>query len=131
MTSRLKRALLCCCLVLVGCAVSNKAMVITENGLRAGEKSWDAHYRSEAERCEGLYEPKTPEMEDCFGETYDADAEVAKAIEAAVALLRAYWLARSQGKTPDWNALMSDVQAIIQDLPEPAREFFQRVQDIP
>lgn len=117
---------------LVACAASNKAAVYTENGLRAGEQAWDAYYREEAARCEKLHEPQTPEMETCFGATYDADAAVATAIESAVALLRTYWLARAAGQEPDpsWTEIMAEVEQILRDLPPEALEFFQRVRGI-
>jgi hypothetical protein len=122
----MKRLLLASC-VLSGCAAADKALVYTENGLRAGEQSWDGHYRSEAARCEKLHEPETPDMEVCFGDTYDADAKVAKAVESAVALLRGYWTARAAGQEPDWSAVAQQVQAILADLPPEATAFFAKV----
>jgi hypothetical protein len=122
----MKRLLLACC-VLFGCAAADKALVYTENGLRAGEQSWDGHYRSEATRCEKLHEPETPDMETCFGDTYDADAKVETAIKSAVALLRAYWTARAAGQSPDWGAVAQQVKAILDDLPPEAVAYFAKV----
>lgn len=122
----MKRLLLASC-VLFGCAAADKALIYTENGLRAGEQSWDGHYRGEATRCETLHEPETPDMEACFGDTYDADAKVATAVESAVALLRGYWTARAAGKNPDWPAVAQQVQAILADLPPEAAAFFAKV----
>lgn len=109
------------------CAASNKIAVYTENGLTAGEQIWDVHYRSEAARCEKLHEPKTSGMEQCFGDTYDADAKVATAIQSAVALLRTYWTARAAGEKPDWAETLKQVQAIIDGLPPEAVGYFKRV----
>ncbi len=124
----MRRVLLGALLSLSACATtSNKVAVYTENGLRAGEQSWDGHYRSEAARCEKLHEPKTPEMETCFGDTYDADAKVATAIKSAVALLRTYWTARAAGQKPDWATVMKQVQEILNDLPPEAADYFKKV----
>jgi hypothetical protein len=117
-------------LLVSACAAADKATVYTENGLRAGEQAWDGHYRSEATRCEQLHEPETPEMEACFGHTYDADAKVATAITTAVALLRAYWAARAAGEQPDWKAVAQQVTAIIEALPPEARAYLERVKGI-
>ncbi len=118
-------------LLAMGCAHSaNKAVVYTEEGLRAAETTWDGYYRAEADRCGSLHEPKTPEMEECFGDTYDADAKVAAAVQSAVALLRAYWLARAAGENPDFTELMREVQKIMDDLPPEAWQYFARVKGI-
>lgn len=120
----------CLAILLVGCAASDKALVYTENGLRAGEGAWDGHYRSEAKRCEKLHEPETPEMEVCFGQTYDADAKVETAIKSAVALLRAYWTARAAGKNPNWAQVAQQVKAILDELPPEALAYFEKVKGI-
>lgn len=114
-----------------GCAGSDKATVYTEDGLRAAEGGWDAYYRAEASRCEKLHEPQTPEMEACFGATYDADAKVAKAVESAVGLLRAYWVARAAGEKPDIASVLRQVQELVQDLPPEAKKYFDRVRGLP
>lgn len=130
-TTRLQCAMVSI-LLTMGCAHSaNKAVVYTEEGLRAAETTWDGYYRFEAERCESRYEPKTPEMEECFGSTYDADAKVAEAVQSAVALLRTYWLARATGKDPDFAELMREVQKIVDDLPPEAGQYFARVKGVP
>lgn len=114
-----------------GCAASNKAMIYTEEGLRGAEQGWDAHYNAEADRCEKLHEPKTPEMEACFGQTYDADAAVAIAVQSSVALLRAYWRRRAAGEKPDLAQVLREIQAIVNDLPPQAKQYFDRVKGIP
>lgn len=115
---------------LTACATANRSAVYTEEGLRAAEQSWDGYYRSEATRCEARYEPKTPEMEDCFGATYDADAKVAKAVEAAVALLRTYWVARAAGDRPDFAKVVQQVAQILRDLPPEAAAYFDKVKGL-
>lgn len=122
----MRHLLLSLCL-LFGCAAADKALVYTENGLRAGEQSWDGHYRSEAARCEKLHETETPEMETCFGDTYDADGKVETAVKSAVALLRAYWTARAAGQNPDWAAVAQQIKAILDDLPPEAVAYFAKV----
>jgi hypothetical protein len=112
------------------CAAANKVAVYTENGLRAGEQAWDGHYRTKAEHCEKLHEPETPEMEECFGKTYDANEKVGTAIQSAVALLRAYWTARAAGDQPDWGKVIEEVQKIIDDLPPEAKAYFDKVRGL-
>lgn len=117
----------------MGCAhqAQNKAALYTEEGLRGAEQGWDTYYNSEADRCEKLHEPQTPEMEACFGQTYDIDAQVAKVVESAVALLRAYWRRRAAGEDPDLSQVLSEIQALVDDLPPEAKAYFDRVKGIP
>jgi hypothetical protein len=118
-------------LVLPACAASNKAAIYTEEGLRSAEQGWDAYFNAEADRCEKLHEPKTPAMEACFGETYDADAAVATTVQSAVALLRTYWRRRADGEKPDLMQILKEVQALFDDLPPQAKQYFDRVKGIP
>ena len=127
----LRRLPLLVVLLVGACAASDKALVYTEEGLRAAEQGWDGHYDSEADRCEKLHDPQTPEMETCFGDTYDADAAVAKVVQSAVALLRGYWVARAAGETPDFASVVAQVQALVDDLPPEAKKYFERVKGIP
>lgn len=113
------------------CAASNRAMIYTEEGLRGAEQGWDAAYNTKADRCEGMHEPKTPEMEACFGKTYDADAAVAKVVKTSVALLRSYWRHRAAGEKPDLAQVLKEIQALVADLPPEARQYFDRVRGIP
>lgn len=115
--------------LLVGCA-ANQKVIYTEEGLRAAEQAWDGYYRAEAERCEKLHEPETPEMETCFGKTYDADAHIATAVQSAVAVLRTYWAARAAGDKPDFAEVLRQVQAIVDDLPPEARKYFDNVRGL-
>jgi hypothetical protein len=117
-------------LLCFGCAHGNRAALYTEDGLRAAESAWDAYYRAEAARCERLHEPRTPEMEACFGNTYDADGRVGTAVQSAVSLLRAYWAARAAGGRPDLQALLQQVAAIVRDLPPEARAYFDKVKGL-
>lgn len=116
---------------LAGCAASDKATIYTEEGLRGAEQGWDGYYNDEADRCESLHEPKTPEMEQCLGATYDADAAVALVVQSAVALLRGYWIARAAGENPDLTKVLTQIQALIDDLPPEAKKYFDRVKGIP
>lgn len=116
---------------LPACAASDKATVYTEEGLRAAEQGWDGAYEAEASRCEKLHEPKTPGMEECFGKTYDADAAVAIAVQSAVALLQGYWRRRAAGEKPDFAQILKEVQALVDDLPPEAKEYFDRVRGLP
>lgn len=111
-----------------GCA--NAAAVYTEGGLRAGAGAWDAVYKAKATECESKHEPATPEMEGCFGAYFDADAKVGTAIEAAVAVLRTYWVARAAGEKPDVKKLAQQLADIIEDLPPEAKEYFDRVKGL-
>lgn len=111
-----------------GCA--NQAAVYTEGGIRAGAQAWDAAYKTKATECESKHEPATPEMEGCFGAYFDADAKVGTAIEAAVAILRTYWVARAAGEKPDVKKLASDLAKILEDLPPEAKEYFERVKGL-
>lgn len=123
--------LLALVLLASACAGSDKKSIYTEEGLRAAEQGWDGYYNTEADRCESLHEPKTPQMEACLGATYDADAVVAKVVQAAVAILRGYWIARAQGEDPDFAAVFKQIQALIDDLPPEAKTYFHRVKGIP
>lgn len=118
-------------ILFMGCAASNKALIYTEEGLRSAEQGWDAYYNAEADRCEALYEPKTPDMEACFGKTYDADAVVGKVVESAIASLRSYWRRRAAGEQPDLAQVLRELGALIDDLPPEARTYFDRVRGIP
>lgn len=111
-----------------GCA--NQVAVYTEGGLRAGADAWDKAYKARAADCESKHEPATPEMEGCFGAYFDADAKVGTALEAAVAILRTYWVARAAGEKPDVKELASQLADIIEDLPPEAKEFFERVRGL-
>lgn len=115
--------------VLLG-ACANQAAVYTEDGLRAAAGTWDAAYKAKAADCESKHEPATPEMEGCFGAYFDADAKVGTALEAAVAILRTYWVARAAGEKPDIKALTKQLADIIEDLPPEAKEFFERVRGL-
>lgn len=115
----------------VSCAVSDKASVYTEEGLRAAEQGWDGYYNAEADRCESLHEPETSGMEKCLGSTYDADAAVAMVVKSAVVLLRGYWVARAAGENPDIAEILSQIQGLIDDLPPEAKKYFDRVKGIP
>ena len=126
--TKMKRICLLTCVFVIGCA--NQAAIYTEEGLRAAEKSWDGHYRSEADRCEKLHEPATPEMEACFGASFDADAKIATAVQSAVALLRTYWTARAAGEKPDFGAVVKQVKAIVDGLPPEARKYFDNVRGL-
>jgi len=125
----MKRLALASC-VLLGCAAADKALIYTENGIVAGEKAWDTAYRAQADDCESKFEPATPAMEDCFGDFFDANAKVATAVKAAVAVLRTYWTARAAGETPDWPTVVKEVGKIIEDLPPEAAEYFKKVKGI-
>lgn len=117
-------------LPLVGCAAMDRASVYTEGGVEAAEKGWDRHFHERADECESKFEPKTPAMEGCFGDTYDADAAVERGVRSIVALLRVYWTARAAGESPDWGATLSQVVKIIDDLPPEAKAFFDKVRGI-
>lgn len=118
-------------LVLCGCAHTDKVTIYTEEGLRGAEQGWDGYYNAEADRCESLYEPKTPEMEDCFGKTYDVNAAVGKVVRSAVALLQGYWIARAAGEHPDFAEIITQIQTMIDELPPEAKQYFDRVRGIP
>lgn len=111
-----------------GCA--NRAAIYTETGIRAAEKSWDGAYRERADQCEHLHEPRTPAMEECFGDYFDADAKVGTALESVVAILRGYWVARAAGEKPDWKEVIRQVQEIMDELPPEAKEYFERVKGL-
>ena len=111
-----------------GCA--NAAAVYTEGGLRAGAGAWDVAYKAKAAECESKHEPATPAMEGCFGAHFDADAKVGIAIEAAVAVLRTYWVARAAGEKPDVKKLAAELSTIIEDLPPEVRVYFDRVKGL-
>ena len=122
--------LLCLVLLLSGCATADRALVYSEDGLRAAEGAWDKYYNAKASECSEQFQPKTPEMEQCFGKTFDADAKVGVAVQSAVTLLRSYWVARAAGQKPDWKIVMQQVNEIVQDLPPDVREIFNRVKGI-
>ena len=126
---RLAAALITSLALLSGCAHSDRAMLVTEEGLRAAETAWDGHFNEKADECEAAHKPETPEMEECFGATYDADLAVDIAIRSAVALLRSYWTARAQGETPDreLREILEQVQQILNGLPPEALMYFRRV----
>jgi len=48
-----------------------------------------------------------------------------------VALLRAYWRRRAAGEKPDLSQVLLEIQAIFDDLPPEAKQFFDRVRGIP
>jgi hypothetical protein len=114
-----------------GCARADRALVYSEEGLRAAELTWDEYYNDKAAACEAEFRPQTPEMEACFGATYDADGKVATAVQSAVLTLRAYWTARAAGQKPDWAAVVRHVVALVEGLPPEARTFFSRVKGLP
>jgi len=127
----MKRLLLPLALLLsCGAHAQNKAVVYTEGGLAAAEKSWDTYYHDTADACESRYEPKTPEMETCFGAVYDIDAKVETAVRSIVALLRAYWTARAAEEEVDLPKLLGQIQAVIDDLPPEAKTYFDRVKGL-
>lgn len=107
-------------------------MLVTEEGLRAAEASWDAHYHATADRCEAKHAPQTPEMEQCFGATYDANYAVDIAVQAAVYGLREYWQARALGAEPDrpLGEVLREIARMFERLPPEAREYFTRVTGI-
>lgn len=113
------------------CAALDKATVYTEEGLRGAEQGWDTQYNAEGDRCEKLHDPQTPAMEECFGSTYDANAMVGTVVKSAVALLRGYWIARAAGENPDLAKILTEVQALIDDLPPEAKKYFDRVKGLP
>lgn len=117
---------------LAGCAHSDRGMVWTEEGLTAAESEWDRLYRDRAVLCESQHKPKTPEMEECFGEWYGADARVEQAVGVAVAALRAYWVARARQVDPakPWIDVAAEIAGLVSDLPPPARKVFERVKGV-
>ena len=128
----MKHLLVLLVVAFVGCAGrADKTLVYTEEGIRAAEQAWDSYYRAKADDCRSKFKPKTPEMERCFGKTYEADLAVAKALRSVVALLRGYWVARAQGEDPDWFEVVQEVDRIVRDLPPEARQFFEKVRGIP
>lgn len=116
--------------VMTACAASDKGTVYTEEGLRAAEQGWDTNYNAQATHCAKLHEPKTPEMEECFGRTYDVDAAIGVAVESAVALLQGYWRRRAAGEKPDLAQVLKEVQALVDGLPPEAKEYFDRVRGL-
>lgn len=112
----------------VGCKHVDRGVIYTEQGLEAASEQWDEEYRAIAAECAAKHQPKTPEMETCFGETYDLDAQVAEILEKAVKALRAYWAARAAGEHPDLLSVMGAIQAMIDVLPPDVAEYFDRVQ---
>lgn len=115
---------------LAGCHRADLATVYTEEGVRAAEGVWDSAYRERLAYCQAQYAPKTAEAEECFGDWYDADADVETAVGAVVASLRAYWVARAAGGSPSWIDVAAQVQSILADLPPEAAEIFSRVKGI-
>lgn len=118
--------------VFAACAhFSDRAAIYTEGSIRAAEEKWHEYYNATADDCEAEHEPKTQEMEECFGDTYDANAKVEVAIRSVVAMLRAYWTARSQGSNPDFGSLQVEIDRIFQDLPPEARDVFLQYARVP
>lgn len=116
-----------------GCATArrDRLAVFTEQGLTAAEERWHTNYWRRLEDCRSRFEARTPEAEACFGPTYDRDAQVGVFVRASVALLRAYWVARAAGESPDWRLVMTQIAELAADLPPEAREYFERVQGLP
>lgn len=118
--------------MVAGCAGSDRAMVLTEDGVEAAAEQWDREYREQAALCAAQHEPETPEMETCFGDWYDADAKVAMAVGVIVPALRSYWLARAAGEEPpkSWAEIAAEFAEILADLPAPAGDVFDRVRGL-
>lgn len=97
--------------------------VHVERGLDAGNAAWDEHYNAELERCKKVAEPGTPEAEECFGKTFDANKKIGLGIESAVAALRLFWTAYAAGAEPKElrSILSSELPKIMEDFPD---EFF-------
>lgn len=115
---------------LSGCAHVDRATIYTENGLELAEQEWDHAYRQRAAYCSSRYVPETPQMEECFGEWFDADGKVEDALRIAVAALRGYWVARAAGEKPDWAEVARQVKEAFDALPPEALEYFNRVKGL-
>ena len=115
--------------LVAGCA--NRAALYTEQGLVAAERVWAAEYSRRLEACEAKHEPLTPGAEQCFGPTYDLDAEISVGVRAAVVALRTYWTARAGGGNPSWREAMDRVRAILDALPPEVREQFKAAACVP
>ena len=115
---------------LAGCAATDTAAVYTENGLLAAEAEYDKAYHAKLESCKETAPARTEAAQVCFGEWAKVDAIVNDTLAAAVSTLRAYWIARAQGESPDWARTMADVGLLIQGLPPIAKPFFERVNGV-
>ena len=91
---------------------------------------WDAAYYARLAYCKQRYAPQTQGAEDCFRAWYDADAKIAVSVRAAVAALRAYWVARAAGESPNWLTTQAQVAQLIADLPPLTRQYFERVRGL-
>lgn len=98
-----------------------------ETGLRAAEKVWHTRYLAQADLCAAIADPRSAEMEACFGTYFDTNAKVETAVRSAVSILRAYWAARAAGDNPDAMKAARDIAAILDSLPDEAREVFDRI----
>ena len=99
-----------------------RTAVHTENGLRVGNEMWDDHFNAKLEECKEVAEPKTPEAEECFGDTFDVNKKVGVAIESSVGILRTFWAAYAAGSDPkNLREVLKQLPAIVNDLPD---EFF-------
>jgi hypothetical protein len=110
--------------------VQDRSLIITENGVVSASDAWDIYYNAKADSCESRFEPQTPEMEECFGETYDIDAQVKASLESIIILLREYWHIRAAGGNVNWADTVNRVMVIIDSLPTSARKYFERVKGL-
>ena len=119
-------------ILFAGCTVAgrDRSVVYAEEGFVAAERQWHLRYNERLGQCAEAYPPGSEGAEECFGSYYDADAHVETAVKTVVSLLRAYWVARAAGKSPDWAEVAAQVTKIIRDLPPEARQYFERVKGL-
>lgn len=114
-----------------GVQTADRVTIVTELGLEAAEEQYHAAYMQKLEQCKADAPAETEAAEKCFGEWAKVDEEVRVAVYAAVGILRTYWTARAHGEEPDWVETMSNVKAILDDLPPIAKRYFERIEGVP
>lgn len=105
-------------LLLSGCMASHRQMVRVERVLEAGSDSWDSYTDAKLEDCRAMNLPTETERRDCIRPTQEADEAVGKAMTAAVAALRAYWVGVAVGESPRELAVhWANLVDAVDDLP--------------
>lgn len=117
-------------LLLSGCAFADRSAIYTEQGLEAAAEVWHIRFMDILARCQLAHDAGTPGAQQCFGPTAEADDKVRLALESSVALLRSYWRARAVGKEPDLREVVSQISALLKDLPPEARQILDKVQGL-
>ncbi len=115
----MKRYVFVCLLAfLPACAVMNKSAVYAEKSMISGYTAWDQHVDNVIAACRDKNLITQHARTQCMGKVPHQHAEIQKAVQTAVAVLRVYWTAVAAGKDPkDLAGILAQLPGILEALP--------------